>query len=126
MTKCEFEEGECEDRRSFDTDTTFPDLDKVVEYLACEVGGCYDKEIKLYSKSGNRVGQVKTHLEGLGYENVVNGGGWDATSVELEGLCDGCKAGGIGCGFLGGAGAKYDLGWVGAISICYRKFYFLS
>jgi phage shock protein E len=43
-----------------------------------------DQAIVLYCRSGNRSGQAKAILEGLGYTNVVNAGGLEDASRMLE------------------------------------------
>jgi phage shock protein E len=42
-----------------------------------------DQAILLYCRSGNRSGQAKVILEGLGYTNVVNAGGLEDASRKL-------------------------------------------
>lgn len=42
-----------------------------------------DQPIVLYCRSGNRSGQAKAILEGLGYTNVVNAGGLEDASRKL-------------------------------------------
>ncbi|MBT6105321.1 rhodanese-like domain-containing protein [Porticoccaceae bacterium] len=43
-----------------------------------------DQPIYLYCRSGNRSGQAKAILDGLGYSNVVNAGGLENASELLD------------------------------------------
>mmetsp|Transcript_21555 Transcript_21555/g.54378 ORF Transcript_21555/g.54378 Transcript_21555/m.54378 type:complete len:177 (-) Transcript_21555:399-929(-) len=52
-----------------------------------KIGSDKTKSVAVYCRSGARAGQAKTKLEGWGYTNVVNAGGYDALVAAGCGDC---------------------------------------
>ena len=50
-------------------------LDLVAESIETAVVENEDQQVYLYCRSGNRSGQAKIIMDGLGYTNVINAGG---------------------------------------------------
>jgi len=57
-------------------------FDKIAERVA-ELGSSKDRAIMLYCRSGRRSGIAQDTLKGLGFTNVLNGGGYEELKAAM-------------------------------------------